>query len=126
IECAGFKEGSKRLLGTSIATNLGVVPAKAGTHNPREESWRTGNPESSPNYILWLWGPGSRVRAPRDDNRVFGLRPSLTQAYAPTCSPRYATAASRPPLPCGIFSALRPTSITPSVPSSIGALTWPI
>ncbi|OAF00760.1 hypothetical protein AYJ54_30825 [Bradyrhizobium centrolobii] len=37
---------------------VSVVPAKAGTHSPTEWLWReTGNPESSPNFSLWLWVP---------------------------------------------------------------------
>src|SRR6516165_6281157 len=54
-----------------------------------------------------------------------GTRPGMT-AYAVTCSPSQSIAAWAPPEPCGMPSALRPTSITPSVPSTIGALTWPM
>src|SRR6266550_3525759 len=46
--------------------------------------------------------------------------------HALTLSPSQPVAASRPPLPCGISSALRPTSTTPRVPRIIGALTCPI
>src|SRR5262249_26979353 len=41
---------------------LGVVLAKAMTHNPGERlSRETGNNESSPNYSLWLWVPDRRA-----------------------------------------------------------------
>src|SRR6266496_1580487 len=43
---------------------------------------------------------------------------------APTLSPSHSIAASVPPLLWGMPSAFSPTSITPSVPRIIGALTW--
>ena len=46
--------------------------------------------------------------------------------YAATSRPRYSTAACTPPLPCGMPSALRPISTAPSVPSTMGALQWPM
>src|SRR5215212_9997227 len=46
--------------------------------------------------------------------------------YALTLSPSHSIAASVPPLPWGMLRALRATSMTPSVPKIIGALTWPI
>src|SRR5262249_14721193 len=54
-----------------------------------------------------------------------GTRPGMT-AYAVTCSPSQPIAAWAPPEPCGMPSALRPTSMTPSVPSTMGALTCPM
>src|SRR6266513_2812534 len=62
------------------------------------------------------------LRFARNDD----LRPFSVGPQALTLSPSHSIAASTPPLPCGISSALRPTSMTPRVPRIIGALTCPI
>ena len=59
----------------------------------------------------------------RDDVTKPRYRVSL---YAGTASARLSMAALTPPEPCGIFSALRAISMAPSVPSTIGALVWPM
>src|SRR3979490_279176 len=67
-------------------------------------------------------GAHSRDPLARNDD----LRPFSVGPQALTLSPSHSIAASTPPLPCGISSALRPTSMTPRVPRIMGALTCPI
>ena len=55
-----------------------------------------------------------------------GSRKALMAPQAGTVSPSQSTAAATPPRPCGMPSARSATSMTPSVPSIIGALTCPM
>src|SRR6476620_9152635 len=101
--------------------------AKRSGHEGRRLRLNDSRPIGNAKRQLSHFIDGSRGMGPcvcRDDSN--NQPPERRTPYAPTLSPRYSIAASVPPLPWGTLSAFSPTSMTPSVPKIIGALTWPI
>ena len=92
------------------ATNTGVVPAKAGTHNHRSKlSREAANSESSQNHSLGVWVPafagttvvGTRTRPYVGDTALFsgaacGVAPPVSLAFSVLGQSRSSPSAPEP------------------------------